>query len=626
MSSKTIKRWITINGNHIPVYENGTLGGVAEKMGIKTVEDVEGYEGMDNPDPAAHLSKKKETPDHYALTKSVNDIEKRLIAAERAGDEEAEEKIRDEMDELWKEVDHNENISDIEKNHLESRLRNISDGKYSKMAQHESDISKRIANGEYDHEVGNTVNELQDRLKQHGLELESADLHDMRASSGFNDEKVTMYDKDGNEYEGTYNKYSDGGREIVDIKKKEADGGEKDRLEVYKEQLADVQDQLDNAPKSKALRDEKAIAELEQKKAELESYIERDSDKIKGNWDKAPEPTDKHDAALMKTMDSLQESGKATTDNAEVASQYRLNDNFAVKDNGDGTYDISKKEEGPKASLGTVSGIKRLDDGTIDVRHMDRPKNIPGYKDLDKYEKESVARLYNAKNGGIRAEFPAMEKQIEELSTSTDRRATEASLRRQFNANLEIVRDTASELDGPVADYLNKQADDYERRFNEALSNRSSSSTSSKSIKIGDKEVGVSKTKGTSSKSFATANTEKYDGQKAPDFVPRVSGKGNEQVKIGNQEYHTEPLIGGYDKRHKGEYVEGHTYVPHNNLDAKSFFVDNDGGIWSSGSKYLTHNALKEQLLDAGVKASQLSGKSTEELRKMMLSMFKNGR
>lgn len=152
------------------------------------------------------------------------------------------------------------------------------------------------------------------------------------------------------------------------------------------------------------------------------------------------------------------------------------------------------------------------------------------------------------------------------------------------------------------------------------------STSTEKSIKIGDKEVGVSKAKGTSPKSFATANTEKYDGQKAPDFVPRVSGKGNEQVKIGDQEYHTEPLIGGYDKRHKGEYVEGHTYVPHNNLDAKSFFVDNDGGIWSSGSKYLTHNALKEQLLDAGVKASQLSGKSTEELRKMMLSMFKNGR
>lgn len=32
--SKNIKRWITIEGNHIPVYEDGSLGGAAEKMGL----------------------------------------------------------------------------------------------------------------------------------------------------------------------------------------------------------------------------------------------------------------------------------------------------------------------------------------------------------------------------------------------------------------------------------------------------------------------------------------------------------------------------------------------------------------------------------------------------------------
>lgn len=65
---------------------------------------------------------------------------------------------------------------------------------------------------------GKTANDLNSNLKKKGLELDSADLSSM-AHKDFNDEKVTMYDKDGNTYEGTYNKYKNGDREIVDIKK-----------------------------------------------------------------------------------------------------------------------------------------------------------------------------------------------------------------------------------------------------------------------------------------------------------------------------------------------------------------------------------------------------------------------
>lgn len=65
---------------------------------------------------------------------------------------------------------------------------------------------------------GKTANDLNSNLKKKGLELDSADLSSM-AHKDFNDEKVTMYDKDGNTYEGTYNKYKNGDREIVDIRK-----------------------------------------------------------------------------------------------------------------------------------------------------------------------------------------------------------------------------------------------------------------------------------------------------------------------------------------------------------------------------------------------------------------------
>lgn len=71
-----------------------------------------------------------------------------------------------------------------------------------------------------DHAQGKNYQELVDKLKEGGFELESADAHDIQNSEYFNDEKVTLYDKDDNEYEGTYNRYSDGGREVVDIKPK----------------------------------------------------------------------------------------------------------------------------------------------------------------------------------------------------------------------------------------------------------------------------------------------------------------------------------------------------------------------------------------------------------------------
>lgn len=79
---------------------------------------------------------------------------------------------------------------------------------------------------------------------------------------------------------GVYEKIKNNGSSKED----KSDGGEEERLEVYRRQLEEVQDELDNAPKSKALRDEKAIAELEKKKAELESYIKRDQEHKEGKY------------------------------------------------------------------------------------------------------------------------------------------------------------------------------------------------------------------------------------------------------------------------------------------------------------------------------------------------------
>lgn len=43
--AKQVKKWITIEGNHIPIYEDGSLGGAAEKMGFKNTSDFKSKEG-----------------------------------------------------------------------------------------------------------------------------------------------------------------------------------------------------------------------------------------------------------------------------------------------------------------------------------------------------------------------------------------------------------------------------------------------------------------------------------------------------------------------------------------------------------------------------------------------------
>lgn len=56
------------------------------------------------------------------------------------------------------------------------------------------------------------ADELDKKLAAKGLQLDSA------YKNARSDEKVYMYNKEGKVFEGTYNKYSDGGREIVSIK------------------------------------------------------------------------------------------------------------------------------------------------------------------------------------------------------------------------------------------------------------------------------------------------------------------------------------------------------------------------------------------------------------------------
>ena len=117
------------------------------------------------------------------------------------------------------------------------------------------------------------------------------------------------------------------------------------------------------------------------------------------------------------------------------------------------------------------TGLRRLDNGRVDQTYMEFPSDMPDISKLSDYDRELVEDLFQQKRGGVYSEFPAMERFIEELSNSTDKRARENTVRGHFNTYAEGVRETANyEIDNKeMTDYLNKKLASYEERFEKAL-------------------------------------------------------------------------------------------------------------------------------------------------------------
>lgn len=82
------------------------------------------------------------------------------------------------------------------------------------------------------------IADLHTKLQERGLTMDPVHADAIKRGDRkplYDGEKVSLYDKDGNEYRGTYNKYYDGGTEIVDIKKT----GSKKSVEPEKKMTAD---------------------------------------------------------------------------------------------------------------------------------------------------------------------------------------------------------------------------------------------------------------------------------------------------------------------------------------------------------------------------------------------------
>jgi len=164
--------------------------------------------------------------------------------------------------------------------------------------------------------------DLTDKLNKNGLKMDSADVHTIQNSNSLNGKKVTMYDKDGNEYKGTYNKYSDGGREIVNIKKT-ADSPRKianDNEDLKEKQIARNKEEAKEASYNSVAKDAE-----EYRKNPLvaskwgEGYYQEVKDYIKQNdvYDKV-----KSDPEMKKTANELIAQGMQFDQAAVLAYKY----------------------------------------------------------------------------------------------------------------------------------------------------------------------------------------------------------------------------------------------------------------------------------------------------------------
>ena len=77
--------------------------------------------------------------------------------------------------------------------------------------------------GEFYSVDGRSLTAFKNNMEYAGLSVDAADARYIEKNPrSINGDRVTVYDSDGNAYEATFNYYFDGGRELVDFKKKSA--------------------------------------------------------------------------------------------------------------------------------------------------------------------------------------------------------------------------------------------------------------------------------------------------------------------------------------------------------------------------------------------------------------------
>ena len=240
--AKEIKQWITVNHIHIPIFEGETVKDAVNRMkkGARKGKDTR---------PISKESYEKKAKAADKAYKSLGEHSERLLKANK--------KIKegDNSPEAKKEFMNAERTLKEAGQRFQKRS-----AEHQEAVKHPKYTSIKVKKGEkkelqknIDHVQSKSSHTLANDLKSKGFELDSADRHTIE-NSNRNDYKVTLFDKNKNEYEGTFNRYNDGGTEIVNITKKSTPSKKEDFVVDYK-----IPDKIPTEKKPSASAQRKAV-------------------------------------------------------------------------------------------------------------------------------------------------------------------------------------------------------------------------------------------------------------------------------------------------------------------------------------------------------------------------------
>lgn len=219
---KEIERWVTVNGARVPIFKDGSVGGPkALRDKVKAVVKEKSSDGKPLKDMSAtDIGKEYLTATGERKKALLKELHNRGYRRNKDGswgkqkDESKKDANKEAKSKAFKEAAANYKAHKEGKKPIPSSFDDMTS---QEREQWRKDTKKAA---EVDNITGKNVKWLDYNIKQQGLGMESADMEDIKRDAKFmNGEKVSLYDKAGNEYRGTFNVYNDGGMEVVDIKK-----------------------------------------------------------------------------------------------------------------------------------------------------------------------------------------------------------------------------------------------------------------------------------------------------------------------------------------------------------------------------------------------------------------------